>query len=285
MIRQAPSLVPELARELGIVLPAYAKAKLVDPDASQVTPLERRADAVVALEDANGDVVALLVIEVQLAVDDEKQFTWPLYLASVHARHRCRALLVVVTPFEAVAEWAARASATFQPPSAFRPIVLGPAEIPRIDDAEAAIASPELALLSAFVHGPKPDGDPVVRAAFQGVRSLESPLAGMYADLALVVLGEVARPFMEAVMAYPPGYQPMSDWAKKHYGEGLEKGLAQGSIGAARRAVLIAAEARGLELSATARARVEACADVATLEEWLRRVASATSESDVWPAD
>ncbi len=58
---------------------------------------QHRADAVLFVEQADGAKLAV-VLEVQLAVDLEKRFTWPVYLAGIRALRRCPTVLVVVTP-------------------------------------------------------------------------------------------------------------------------------------------------------------------------------------------
>ena len=80
LFKNRPSLGPELLTEaLGVALPSYNEARLVSIDLTQIRPAEYRADVVVLLLDA-GAPISVVIIEVQLAVDDDKRAT----LARVH---------------------------------------------------------------------------------------------------------------------------------------------------------------------------------------------------------
>src|SRR5262245_20963031 len=91
LFKNRPSLGPELLTEaLGVALPPYTEAHLASIDLTQVRPAEYRADVVVLLLDA-GAPIWVVVIEVQLAIDDDKRFTWPEYTMGARAKHRCPA--------------------------------------------------------------------------------------------------------------------------------------------------------------------------------------------------
>jgi hypothetical protein len=117
LFKNRPSLGPELLSEaLGVELPSYTEARLVSIDLTQVQPAEYRADVVVLLLD--GDVpIGVLVVEVQLAVDLGKRFTWPAYSMGARARYRCPVGLLVVAPDPAVAAWCAEPVETVSPAS------------------------------------------------------------------------------------------------------------------------------------------------------------------------
>ncbi|MBX3219908.1 MAG: hypothetical protein KF795_05265 [Labilithrix sp.] len=274
LLRQEPALVTSLLEyAIGLSTPEGAVARLGDADFTQVVPLERRADAVVMLESSEG-IAAAFVVEAQLGIDPEKRYTWPLYLASLHARVRGTSRLVVITPFEDVASWAGRPIDTMQPTSPLVPIVIGPRQIPRIT--EAAGALPELAMLSALVHGAEPDGAPVIEAALRAAACLDEERMRTYFDLAYATLGELAKVALEALM--PLGsYEYKSDFAKKYLAQGREEG--------ARQALIAVIAARNLELPERARRRVDACSSVVTLERWIRRAAIVERIDDVFADD
>jgi hypothetical protein len=105
--KNRPSLGPELLTEaLGVTLPSYTEARLASIDLTQIRPAEYRADVVVVLLDA-GVPIWVVIIEVQLAIDDDKRFTWPEYTMGARARHRCPAALLIVAPRPEVAAWCA----------------------------------------------------------------------------------------------------------------------------------------------------------------------------------
>src|SRR4051794_21123967 len=97
LFRDHPALAPELLREqLNVELPAFTDISVADAKLAELVPTEFRADLVVLLRD--GRPVFAVVVEVQLARDEDKERSWPLYLATVRARHQCEACVLVVTP-------------------------------------------------------------------------------------------------------------------------------------------------------------------------------------------
>ena len=56
-----------------------------------------------------------VVVEVQLGSDEGKHWTWPVYLATLRARLRCPALLLVLCVNAGVARWSARPIAMGHP--------------------------------------------------------------------------------------------------------------------------------------------------------------------------
>jgi hypothetical protein len=297
LLRQEPALVTALLENaIGLSIPEGSVARLADADFTQVIPLERRADAVVTLETPEG-VLAAFVVEAQLSIDNEKRYTWPLYLASLHARMRCPSWLVVITPFEDVAAWAETPLESMQPTSPLTPIVLGPSQIPRITSAAAAQFIPEVTMLSALVHGAEPDGAPVIEAALRAASRLDEERMRTYFDLVYATLGEVARTALEALM--PLGnYEYKSDFAKTYVAqgraeglqegraEGLQEGRAEGlqageAVGA-RAALFAVLAARGIDVSAEARHRIQSAADVALLKQWIASAAVADRIDDVF---
>jgi hypothetical protein len=108
LFKNRPELGPELLTEaLGVTLPSYSEARLVSIDLTQIRPAEYRADVVVLLLDA-GAARSVVIVEVQLAVDDDKRFTWPEYTMGARAKYRCPAGLLVVAPQPEIAAWCAQ---------------------------------------------------------------------------------------------------------------------------------------------------------------------------------
>src|SRR5690349_3221908 len=129
MVRDCPGLVPHLLRQRRkLALPEPSSITLEESDLSQVLPSELRSDAVVEMLEHGGQRTGLIV-EVQLAKDPDKRFSWPSYAAALHARLRAQVCLVVLTFDQQVARWAARPIRTLQLGSRFQPIVLGPRQI------------------------------------------------------------------------------------------------------------------------------------------------------------
>ena len=106
--RQRPALARELLEACAGLRFAAVTARRESIDLTQVVPAEYRSDAVTVLCDATGAVVAAVIVEVQLAMDEDKRRTWPVYVAAARASLGCPVLLLVLTPDPAVARWASR---------------------------------------------------------------------------------------------------------------------------------------------------------------------------------
>jgi hypothetical protein len=147
LFRNRPTLAAELlAQVLGVPVPPADVVRVQEADLTQIIPTEYRADLVVV--HGAGPNGAAVVLEVQLERDQDKPYVWPLYQAALRARLRVPVCVLVVTTDEAVARWAATPIVTGQPGLGFVPVVLGPAAVPTVADADAAVRAPELALLS-----------------------------------------------------------------------------------------------------------------------------------------
>jgi predicted transposase/invertase (TIGR01784 family) len=75
--------------------------------------------------------------------------------------------------------------------------------------------------------------------------------------------------------------QQVRELAEAKWAEGHKSGLAEGESAGKIAAILAVLAARGLEVTAEARARIEACKDGVTLDRWIARAATAASINDV----
>lgn len=279
VIRSDPAIVPALMREaLGIELPPFVSAEEASADFTQLVPTQFRADLVIYLrgETRDGAPVMGVVIEVQRKPDPQKEFSWPLYVAALHARIERPTCLLVLALDEATAEWAAKPITSLQPGSPFLPLVIGPAQIPRVD-AHRAMDEPFLAVLSALAHGNDAGGVELVRAAFDGLRELPSKRGRVFVDLILASLDADVRRAVESDMDYE-NYKYKSDYFRKDIdkaredgvGEGLERGLT-----ALRRTACRVAGLRIGELDVQVVARIESCDDIERLEKLILELSTA----------
>jgi hypothetical protein len=227
LFRNQPALAAQLMRDaLGVRLPEFCEARIESADLTELQPAEYRADLVVQL--SNERPIYGIIVEVQLAVDKDKPFVWPVYVAILRARLRCPVSLLVVTADEAVARWAAR-PVEMGGSYRFAPFVLGPSRVPEIADEARARENPELAVLSAMAHG---RGADAVRAmeiamAAQGASvALDADRKKIYLDLILNSLGEAAREALKKMDARTYEYQ--SDFARHYIAQGKAEGRAEG---------------------------------------------------------
>ncbi|MBB2911860.1 putative transposase YdaD [Streptosporangium becharense] len=93
------------------------------------------------------------------------------------------------------------------------------------------------------------------------------------------------RRLLEEIMTSTawPVYSP---FAREHYGRGLEEGKAEGKVEGkaeeAARLVLLVLAARGLEVPDDVRTQIAACTDLARLESWATRAATAQTLHDLF---
>lgn len=273
MFRHRPSLAVDLlAGVLGVELPAHEGVRLEAAEAVDLFPAEYRADAVVVLSGA-GAVVAAVVVEVQLARDRGKWWSWPQYVVSLRARLRCPPVLLVVCVDAVVAAWSATPIELGNPGARIPPSVLGPGLIPVVAKAGEAARSPELVVLSAMAHGGDPARSAVLDVLVGALALVETEHAVLYAELVLAALPSAARCHLEALMSTHT-YEYLSEYALKFVAQGEAKGEAK--------AVLAVLEARGVMVSEDARTRIGECRDLDQLDAWVRRAVTVDSIEDLF---
>jgi hypothetical protein len=76
--------------------------------------------------------------------------------------------------------------------------------------------------------------------------------------------------------------EQVRELAEAKWAEGKAIGLAEGEVAGKIAAILAVLAARGVAVTADARARIEACKDPVTLDRWIARTAHATSVEDVF---
>lgn len=227
LFRNRPQLAAELLREaLHVELPPYERATIESAELTDIQPAEYRADLVVSLR---GRKAALgIVVEAQLQTNEDKRYSWPVYVANLRARLKCPVCLLVVTPREAVARWARR-PIDLGGGNRFQPLVIGPSGVPEIADEQQARSDPELAVLSALAHGRDPDSEKVKRiaqAAMAASIGLDVQRSTLYFDLVWQALNPAVRKALQSMETGKYEYQ--SEFARRYVAEGEAKGKAEG---------------------------------------------------------
>lgn len=215
----APGLVPDVPG--AILLPAPGEVTSEHHE-------QHRIDLVLLRMIPGAAPVHAFILEVQLAPDPRKDFTWLTYLGGIEAREGCPVTLVVLTLDERTARWAAALHSRRGGGSAvITPLVIGPAQIPRITDLAQARASPEMAVLSAAAHGRTRGAEHIAHAAIRACAALDMTHQTLYVDLVIARLGKRARRALEEIMPLQH-FVPQSDIGKKIYAEGRSEGLREG---------------------------------------------------------
>ncbi|WP_438015750.1 hypothetical protein WMF18_33475 [Sorangium sp. So ce315] len=265
LFKNRPTLAAELLHDaLGHPVPAFMEARIEASDLTEIVPSNRRADVIVVLLVGEQQRPAMaIVVEVQLSVDPDKPYSWPVYVTQTRARHRCPTRLLVVTIDPAMVRWCSRPIDTGHPDWTLKPLVLGPEGVPVVTDAEQARAAPEVAVLSAMAHGQGEAAEAIGAAFLTAAAGLDAERRTVYWDLVLSSLSAAARRTLEAMMK--SGYQFQSEFARSY--------VAKGKIEAKAHDVLAVLEARGLEVPVEVRERVLASTDIDELDRWIRRAA------------
>ena len=170
VLRSDPQELVELVRILAGARLSSAWVAVAEADLPQHVRPPLRCDLVLAL--GRGKRRNGIVVEVQLARDDDKRWTWPVYHAQVRARLRGEVCFIVVATSHEVARWARRCVDFEQAGMSFRPWVLGPDTMFRITDLETAYRTPRRAILSALIHGGGQDLD-VATAAVAALSAVQ----------------------------------------------------------------------------------------------------------------
>jgi hypothetical protein len=279
LFRDRPAIAPQLLQlARGIALPKDAAIDLSGASFGEPKVPEYSADLVLRVRAK--DAGATVIVEVQLPLkraDDvqAKRTAWPRYTVWQWANTALPAYLVVVTPSHEVERWASEPIEIGHPGFVLSPIVLGPSNMPVIER-ELGLAVPELAVLSAIVHGRGARAEEVATLALEAALALDPERRKLYVDAVLAVLRSRVRQKIEAMMAQKHEY--MSDFARRYVAEGEAKGKAEGKA----EDVLRVLEARGFAMPAAVAERVRACNDLATLDAWLVRAATLSDLDEVF---
>jgi hypothetical protein len=203
-------------------LPEFTEARIESADLTEIQPTEYRADLVVLL--SHNEPALGIVLEVQLSVDEDKEYSWPVYVTNLRARNQCPVCLLVITAKDDVARWA-RKPIVLGGGNRFTPSVLRLSDVPEVTDETLALKEPELAVLSALGHANDPDPDKSARIALMAQMAsigLDAERSGLYCDLVLHSLPKTTREVLSDMNAKKYEYQ--SEFARHYYGQGVAEG-------------------------------------------------------------
>ncbi len=271
---------------MGISISDVRDARDVSESFTDLKTKEYKGDVAIVLNTARGDLG--VIVEVQRRKADDKQWTWPLYIATLRNRQRCPVILLVIAPDPAVAEWCAQTIDIGHPGHSLTPLVLGHDHVPVIEDPQEIVANPAMGVVSALFHGSGQRSASVLRAIVGGYDLLaekSTDQAGRYYDFVLAVLPAEERRTLEAMVMTESRYYSVpfreaeaKGWAKgeaEGRAEGEAKGRAEGEAkGEAKgRAadVLEILEVREIPVTDAQRERIVECSDPTVLKGWVRR--------------
>jgi hypothetical protein len=271
LLDERPAMLLALVRAAGG--PTLDADEVVPERDSFAELAPHAADRVLLVRHA-GRVVAALVVELQRRADPATHASWPLHLASVHARLGVPTWLVVLTLDVGVARWAARPIATFHG-GVLAPLVIGPRQIPRDIDG----GSLELMVLATMTHGQGALGGLLAVRTLSELRTaaevdhLDGARMRLYTDLVLASIDEIARSYVEAMMIDIRNWEPQSEFAKHWKAEGRTEGRVEGLRAGRIEALRAVCELLGIGWTAAHDDRVQgaSAAELATLLADVRR--------------
>ncbi|MEU7144143.1 hypothetical protein ABZ942_32180 [Nocardia sp. NPDC046473] len=277
LFRSRPELAVDFLREVfELSMPDATQTHAEPCDFTDIGPKEYRGDVAFSVTDETGTALVGIAVEVQLARDGTRKWSWPVYLVTLRARLKCPVFLLVVAPDSGVATWARQPIELGHPGLTLHPLVLGPELVPAVTDTAEAIAVPERAVLSAIAHADGPQAHEVLSALIAGLQKTDDQQTKMYYDIVLAALSESAQHHLEELMT--TGYEYQSDFARMYVAEGRAEGRAT----EAARIVLRILDAKGISVSDEIRVRITSCDDVDQLERWVDRAALAKAADDLF---
>jgi len=297
LFRDNPRLAPRVLEEFcGTHVPPYADVRVADAQMTELIPVEFRADLVLELVDSTGKCISAIVLESQFDIKPRKLFTWPVYVSVCRAERECPTALLVVAVDENVATWANDVIDLGFGRSGLRPIILGPAVLPKITDQETARRDRELSVLSAMAHGNGPEGLAVLLASLAALEGLERELAAVYFE---VIWKGLRGPMQKALEArimerqtrrdvkFPPFIERLIEEGVlrgelKGFHDGELQGELKGQLKALRENLFRFVQRRNILLTSEQSERIRACEDRTLLDRWLDNVLDATTADEVF---
>ncbi|MFS8071678.1 MAG: hypothetical protein ACMG6S_35360 [Byssovorax sp.] len=277
MFRDDPELAARLLdRAFHIPVPPHRSTKVAEADLGKLVPIEFEADLVIELNDERGECVMAIVLEIQLGIDPDKKFSWPVYVAVLRARKRCPVCLLVVAPDPPVGTWAAQPISLGPSTGQVTPFVLGASVVPRVVDADEARREPALAVLSARVHGNGPGGLDVIQPAVAAMRSVDPALATKYFMLVYDALRGPMRAALEDLVMNQSHVERMK------LPPFLEKIAREREVQIEIKAILKLVARNSLELTDDERARITSCTDLTTLDHWFDNAFTAKTAAELF---
>ncbi|MEV0617161.1 hypothetical protein AB0I81_27835 [Nonomuraea sp. NPDC050404] len=285
LIRNRPSLVTTLLNEVGVTVPSFDEARLSAADFTYCRPTEYRADSVVVLFRDNEPVRAV-VLEVQRKYDEDKVWSWPVYMATLRAIQKCPVVLLVFCEDDKTAMDCKKPIHMGHPGWVLSPVVAATGDVPRVTDVQQALADPELAALSAIVHGDPTtaEGRRILSTFFQAGALRKEGLPG-YSELVIMLQPtlDVTKFFKEYGMALPTVEDVLfHPFVRECVEFGEAKGQAKGEAKGEATAIVLFLEARGVQVTDEARTRIVECTDTDVLESWVRKAVTADSVEELF---
>jgi len=280
-------------------VPVPRHVSILDTDFTEARPHMRRGDSVLLaeflVEDSEQRYVML--VEAQLAKDDDKERRWPYYIAYLHDKYECPVALLVVCNDPVVARWA-REPITIGLPGVtdmtLTASVLGPDNLGFITDPGEAADDVGLAVLAAITHSRSGRISDILEALAEALDTIDTNTAEVLADLTMSGLndtdGQKTWRMLMTTATYPYATSLRESFREegREQGheqglkEGLKEGRAEGLLEGLRSAVHQIIEARGIQLTDAQVDVVNTCNSPDTLRAWSKAAVTAPTADDIF---
>jgi hypothetical protein len=287
LLRRNPQLAAALLASAGVQVPAGAAAVLADSNLSVPEPTELRADVVTVHEGADQKIV--IVTEIQKDPPDGiKRRAWVAYLALAQVEHGCDAALVVIALSGRTARASSKPIHTGHPGFVLAPIVIGPDTTPASGGPGTGQVSAELAVLAVLTGALDLRDEPTRRLVLQAIAGVDAGRREIYTRLIRATAPAAVRRALEELMATAFRDEFIDGLLDQGRAEGEARGRAEGEArgraeGEAAMLLRVLA-ARGFTVPDDIRQRIQSCTDLAWLEAWGERAATATSLEEIFTA-
>ena len=302
LLRRNPRLAGALLTGVpGVAVPLGGPALLAPGEVTASLPVELRADAVVLLGGPADKLAVVTEVQMSATAIKRKRRVWPAYLTQARAQHDCPAVLMVFCRDRAVAQACAKPIPTGHPQFILTPIVIGPDDVPDAQQGTAQAAA-ELGMMAAWAGGADLRDPAVQVRTLRLLAGLDPETLATYTRIVLMAAPDKStQRALEALMAtvFKSEFLDRLDKlaaeaAARGEAEGLARGEAQGlargeAVGLARgeaagraQMILQVLAVRGIETPAEVRDQVLACTDIAQLDAWGSKAATAETIEEVF---
>jgi hypothetical protein len=287
LLRQKPMLAVALLRQAGVEVPDGITAESGSTDLSVVTTKQALGDKLTILSDASGKPFRVTINEPQREPEENKTWSWPVYLAVSRSRYHCGATLLVICYDRNTANWARQPIDTGHPDFVLRPIVIDASNTPDPADPAFAEVAPELVVLAAHTGALDLDDSEALDFAVATITPLDKDRAELYGSFIMNVASMDARIALEALMTSAgieihPVATRFAQNLERLREEAKAEGRAMGEAEGQTEMLLTIAAKRGIEVDERTRDRVLACVDGAMIQSWADRVLTGATAEEIF---
>lgn len=269
--------LPQLLAKVNLqgLLSSVGMLEVGDPTMLDVMPIEGAADALVV---SRGVLKRFFIAEIQRGKDPQKSKRWLWYGAQAVLREQCDGYIFIIVTKQNLVAWARDIADNLQNMHA-QYIVMDASSFSTDWSAAQVHENVGAALFTIAIHGDQGTHSSLAQLVWQEIKrlrkqdSFDPHRLDIYTRI-LVQSAPVA--WSQYAMEHDMEYRT---WFDEQMYRSKQQGVAQGTSGTLRKAILELAALRNVVLSAQSTERIMACEDIDQLQTWFRVVATAEEGS------